>query len=163
MNWSARQKELEAQDAAEIDSALRSLGHNPPIFMGTLKEFGLTVAKIRDVSTYGRHSQIMDGERKAEDQQAREAAKAAAIPYSGAIKRCQADVFSNDRLASFYRCFKKGTLVVRREERKGEGDGRLVVCGTHARDTSSHRHMGSGGFRGNESAATEVVESEYQP
>ena len=103
---------------------------------------------------------------KAADRQARADSHAAtlalAIPYAGAIERCQAQVWSQGRGATAHRCGTKARYVVRRAEHRNEdaGDGRLAVCLIHARDARSRRFHKHWSY---EVSATEVVEAEYQP
>src|ERR1035437_8927709 len=145
MAYGDRRKELEAQDTAEIAAVLDVIVPDAARFLARLKAQGLTVAKIRDVSAWERHSRIEEDERKAAEAAARVAAKAAALPYSGAIKQCQVGVTSNDRASTYYRCSKKGTAVIAHQERGDGGDGRMVVCGTHVRDRLPSRYSGNSG------------------
>jgi hypothetical protein len=94
------------------------------------------------------------------------AALAQAIPYAGAIRDCQTMVNSSGRGATAYRCQKRARHVVRRDEYgcgKGQHDkmdGRLAVCGTHARDREAIRYHAHWSY---EKCAGEPVEPEYQP
>jgi 23S rRNA maturation mini-RNase III len=96
------------------------------------------------------------------------ASLANAIPYAGAIKDCQASVYSGGRGATFSRCRKNARFVVRRKDDfsghrdrpKETNDDRLAVCRVHAAGGLSHRYHGHWSY---ERCANEPVELEYQP
>ena len=74
---------------------------------------------------------------------------------------------SNWRWPVSSRCSKKPTKVRRIEERHGfyTGDGRLAVCGIHAKAQDIGRWVKTDHWqdKGKPRTADEVVEPEYQP
>ena len=98
---------------------------------------------------------------KAADDARKAATLAKAIPYTGRINDCQAQVWTQGRGGTAHRCQKLAKFVVRRTEYgKDSGDGRLAVCRIHASDPSSHRYTK---HWSHEVSAAEIVEPEYQP
>ena len=108
--------------------------------------------------------------REAEAAKAARAAAATTLPeYHGVIKQCQARVtdMSNSRWPQTNRCSKKPTKVRWIEERHGsyKGDGRLAVCGIHAKAQDIGRWVKTDHWQDKHKTGTadEVVEPEYQP
>lgn len=107
--------------------------------------------------------------RRASAATAREREMAVAVPYTGTIRQCQAEVYKG-RLG-FAGCSARARFVVRRPERPGSShldagwlDGRIAVCRRHAGDPESRRHLNAGW---QESVlgpgSIEPVESQYDP
>lgn len=83
----------------------------------------------------------------------------AAVPYAGAIGRCQVSVPDGGRSVGSHRCTRKSKFIIR--VRDDSGDGRLAVCTIHVAKNWVNRYRGSGWYES--SSAVEVVEPEYQP
>jgi len=112
---------------------------------------------------------------KQQQKAAAEARLAAAVPYEGAISRCQASVMPGGRGGLSHRCNyerPRALYVVSREPywggkiaTTGKTVDRIVVCSTHARDNTSHRHHEHrwGGIdKPQHGDALELVEEEYR-
>ena len=111
----------------------------------------------RSIDADGRHvprSRDYSDMAKARERRRAQDALAAALPYGGAIGRCQASVHEGGRSVSFHRCLHAPGYVRRLS------DGSLAaVCGAHARATNVSRHRGSGIYRGAD--ADEPIEPEW--
>ena len=146
-------------------------------FDDLLRDEGLDEAAIKRVKDALRAAEITVSvnwerrwKREAKEATERAAEAAKTMPeYHGAITRCQANVSRPaGRITESGRCDNRPTRVRRVRETHGsyKGDGRIAVCGTHARAKyEPSRWVCSTHWmnRGKPATADEIVEPEYQP
>ena len=157
-------EQIVVRDRNAVEDVRERLMAECPGALAILGSYDFVICPRADYQPYER--QWKEGERNAEarDKAAREAKAAEAIPYRGAIERCQVSVHDGRLAMRFYRC-QRPTRYVRRIKDDPEGDGRIAVCATHRKDPKRggepRRHVGRGRYE--QATAGEVVEPEYQP
>lgn len=162
--------DIKKADEAELQAGIRAAFDEAAVdpdgydVIAALKRHGLVIAREVDVRPYDRLSRLSAAEYRANEAEAKEARVAAAAAYGGAIAACQASVSDTGRSVGHHRCSRKPKLVIR-VSRDPQGDGRLVVCTTHAKRNDTHRFVETNGYMASivGPGAVEVVEAEYQP
>lgn len=150
-------------------------GHHPkPVVEYRCGDCGRTLEKTGGTFVHEPTWRDRENMLKQERLEARRARVAAAMPYKGAIKHCQASArSSNSRDPLPYPCGNKASRVVSRHPgpkgwpRTGDPD-RIAVCGPHAGDEGSSRHFAhrwgqkNTGYVRHEADASALVETEYR-